>query len=117
MADIGPGPLMCIKGTTCPGCGQGVREGVMYQCTRLHQLSFFEEILYGGCVCGEHHPWVGIAENNHVYCPGLFAPLGDPDAVIRETDEPSDTKRREDEGYGTNPAMPDIRKIKETENV
>lgn len=102
--DIGPGPLMCIKSDTCPSCGDSIAEGVLYQCTGLHEMTFFERVISGSCDCGKEHLWVLLLNKHHMYCPGLFAPLGDPDAEIRETDEPKVVA----------PVLP---KVKETENV
>lgn len=86
--DIGPGPLMCISTITCQGCGKGVTSGRLYQCIGLYECDFFQFLAYGPCACGEIHPYVILQAHNHVYCPHAFAPIGDPDAEIKETDEP-----------------------------
>lgn len=112
MPDIGPGPLMCIRGTTCEGCGEGIKEGVLYQCIALHHLGFLEQIIFGGCVCGKEHPWVILQSHTHAYCPSCFGPLGDPDAVIKETDEPKEVK-----DVRWSEADRIIRRIKEPQNV
>jgi hypothetical protein len=112
MPDLGPGPLMCIKSVACAGCGEGVNQGCMYQCEELVEPGFLMTIILGPCGCGEFHPYVALRGKSHAYCPNCFAPLGDPDAVIKETDEPSDAKRREDDCYDL-PKVP----VKETENV
>lgn len=110
MSDIGPGPLICIQSISCEECGTGVSEGALYQCTELLQPTLFHILILGGCGCGEYdHPYVALAGHKHVYCPNCFVPLGDPDAVIKETDEPIDCKRVEDDCYD----LP----VKETENV
>lgn len=111
MSDIGPGPLICLASKHC-NCGEGVTAGSLYQCTELTEAPFLYNLLWG-CGCGEEHPWVKLQGKTHIFCPGLFAPLGDPDAVIRETDEPSDAKRREDDCYD----LPAQTPVKETENV
>lgn len=114
MGDIGPGPLLCVQTTRCPGCGEGVTNGSLYQCIELVEPGFMVWLLYGPCGCGsETHLYVRLSGRTHVFCPRLFAPLGDPDAVIRETDEPQSTKRREDDGYD----LPVQTPVKETENV
>lgn len=112
MADIGPGSLICIRAVTCTGCGAGIKEGILYQCIELHQLGFLETILYGGCECGEEHPWVVLQGHDHAYCPHCFVPLGDPDAVIKETSEPKEVK--DARWFETDRT---IRRIKEPQNV
>lgn len=113
MADIGPGPLMCIKSVQCHGCGEGVTQGCMYQCEELIEPGFLATIILGPCGCGEFHPYVLVRGKDHAYCPNCFAPLGDPDAVIKETDEPADAKRVEDDCYD----LPVQTPVKEPENV
>jgi hypothetical protein len=110
MSDIGPGPVLCIKGAEC-GCGENVREGTMYQCEGLHDLPFIMAILYR-CPCGDDHLWVRLQGKTHIWCPTLFGPLGDPDAVIKETDEPKEVK-----DVRWSEADRVIHRIKETENV
>lgn len=88
MADIGPGPVICIRSCACVGCGEGIAKGVLYQCIGLYELNFLQQILFGGCECGKEHPWVMLQSHNHAYCPSCFVPLGDPEAEIEETNEP-----------------------------
>jgi hypothetical protein len=79
---------MCIRSIVCEGCGKGVTEGHLYQCTELHDITFMEVIMYGICACGALHPYVLLAGHVHMYCPECFVPLGDPEAEIKETAEP-----------------------------
>jgi hypothetical protein len=104
---------MCIKSVACHGCGEGVKSGTLYQCVAVHQLGFLESILFGGCECGEvDHPWIILQTHTHAYCPSCFSPLGDPDAVIKETDEPKEVK-----DVRWSEADHIIRRIKEPQNV
>lgn len=86
--DIGPGPLMCVLHATCT-CGQGVKPGCLYQCIEIVELTIMQQLIYGPCACEERwHPYVRLQGHKHIYCPTCFTPLGDPDAEIKETDEP-----------------------------
>lgn len=113
MSDIGPGPLMCVTTINCGSCGEGVSEGRLYQCTELFDPGILTMILHGPCGCGELHPYVLLANHHHAYCPFAFVPLGDPDAEIKETGEPQDAKRVEDDCYD----LPAPLRVKEPSNV
>lgn len=92
---IGPGSeILCIRSCAWSGCGEGVSSGQRYVCEDLIQPSFLQEILFGPCSCGEAgHAFICVQHKRHAFCPSVFVPLGDPDAV-KETDEPIETKKK-----------------------
>lgn len=86
---IGPGSeLLCIRTCKCANCQEGVDAGQRYVCEDIIQPTFLQEILFGPCSCGEAgHPFICVMNKSHAFCPTVFVPLGDPDAV-KETNEP-----------------------------
>lgn len=90
--DIGPGPLRCIEGIACNGCGESVTTGALYHCEELQEASWLILAVFGPCDCGQDHPDIILRGKKHSYCPRRFVPLNDPDATIAETSEPTSTK-------------------------
>ena len=107
------GLVMCRKGGVC-ACGQHkVNTGQMYTCEGIFDPGLLIRIFHSCDLDNCDGLMCAIQGLDHMFCWRRFSPLGDPDEEIKDTDEPSDAKRVEDDCYD----LPVQTPVKEPENV